>query len=179
MEEKDMQKAVSSLIAAIKGGDEDARWAAAEKAAEAGPAAIVPLADVMAGPDPAAAKAAGVAMGRIVHASGRPGAGDGASQAADELVRLIGPGRPRNVRSEALRYLGFIGGAAQADAIAARIADTDIREDARMALQRIPGQAAERALLKAKREGPLDYGAAIDMSLRDRKTAMREAGIRR
>lgn len=179
MDEKDMQQAVLRLIAAIKGDDEDARWAAADKAAEAGPAAIVPLAEVMAGPDPAAAKAAGVAMGRIVHASGRPGAGGAASQAADELVRLIGPDRPRNVRSEALRYLGFIGGTAQADAIAAQIADTDIREDARMALQRIPGQAAERALQKAKREGPLDYADAIDRSLSDRKTTMREAGIRR
>ncbi|MEJ5299073.1 MAG: hypothetical protein WHZ52_13665, partial [Armatimonadota bacterium] len=58
------------------------------------------------------------------------------------------------------------------------IGQKDLREDARMALQRIPGKAADRALEQAARNAPAGYESALRRSLQDRKVTRRDAGIR-
>ena len=143
----------------------------------AGVDAIVPLSHMMTGEDRVAGKAAGEELNRVVHHAARPGASAEAKAASMQLVKLIGKETPRMVRSEALRLLGLVAGAEAVPAIAAQLSDTDIREDARMALERIPGRAAEAALRGALKTTPADYHPAIQQSLRHRSVKFREVGI--
>ena len=169
MKEKTISAA--ELAAAIKGADEDARWDAVAKAPGADVDAIAPLAAIMAGADPAAAKAASEALRKVAHARGQA--------APAELLKLTGPDYPRQVRADALRYLGETGGRGQVRELEALLSDSDVSEEARMALEQIPDSEAEKALERASESGPPACRAACRQSLRKRRRAMRDAGIRR
>ncbi len=171
--------AVSGLLSNIEHGDAAARSTAIRQAALAGTGAIGPLGRVYGGSDPGAAKAAGEAINRIVHNAARPEAVKERGAAAQQLVRLIGGEQPRQVRADALKLLGFVGGPGEVNAIAELLNVPAIREDARMALERIPDPSAETALKNSARTVPSDYRAAIDQSLRHRKMKPREVGLRR
>lgn len=160
-------------IARVKTGDEAAREAALGDAPKLPPSAIVPLAELMAGEDLGAGRAAQEGLRRIAYASMSNGTHEAV---AAELVKLIGPGHPRAVRSDALMMLGFCGSAAAVAPIAALLEDADIREDARMALERIPHPAAARALRAALRRVPADYRPAIQQSLRHKSLRLTAVG---
>lgn len=166
------EKTISTaeLIAALKGSDEEARWNAVDRAPAAGAGAIGPLAEVMAGGDPAAAKAASEALRKIAYSSGG---------AARELVRLLDPEHPRAVRADAARYLGRVGGRGEIRALVALLSDQELAKDALMALEQIPGAEAETALRRAAETGPAVHRNACMQSLRNRQTHLRDAGIRR
>jgi hypothetical protein len=99
-----------SFVTDIKHGDTAARTAAVTQAALAGTSAILPLGDVYAGNDPAASKAAGEALKKIVYNAARPGAAAEAKSASDSLLKLAGAGHPRKVRVDAIMLLGVVGG---------------------------------------------------------------------
>ncbi len=168
---------VERLIAALAGSDAAARWEAVSRAHEAGPAAVQALGRIMQGNDPAAAKAASEALKRLVHAAAKPGQDTGKRKAVSgELLKQTRAGNARAVRSDALMYLGLIGGREQVQGIQALLADTDVREYARMALERIPGRDAEAALKGA--EVTASYKAAIQQSLRHRRHDRRDVGVK-
>ena len=77
------------------------------------------------------------------------------------------------------RYLGETGGRGQVRELEALLSDSDVSEEARMALEQIPDSEAEKALERASESGPPACRAACRQSLRKRRRAMRDAGIRR
>jgi hypothetical protein len=171
--------ALASLLGNIRFGDNATRQAAVKQASLVGTMTIEPLGQVYGADDPGASKAALEAIQRVVNNAARPGAAAERQAAADSLLRLTSASQPRIVRSDALRLLGYVGGAAEVTAIADLLHVPDLREDARFALERIPDSSAEAALRKAARTVPADYRAAIDQSLRSRKTKPQEIGLRR
>ncbi|BCW98350.1 MAG: hypothetical protein KatS3mg024_1177 [Armatimonadota bacterium] len=174
----DVQMTARQLIEAIRGTDADARWSAAENAAGAGAEAIPELAQVMDGNDPEKAKAARVAMDRIALASTAPGDEERRRQVSEALAAVARGDGALAARRHAVRLLGLAGGEEACDTLAALIGQKDLREDARMALQRIPGKAADRTLERAARNAPAGYESALRRSLQDRKVTRRDAGIR-
>src|SRR5437868_6527606 len=117
---------VQALVAKIKGSDLDARAGAINEAAPLGAPAIAPLAGVAgggdrgagraiqladaAGSDRGAAKASREAIQRVAYYATRPGAGEDERAVTAELLKLIGTGRSRAVRAEAIRLVGILGG---------------------------------------------------------------------
>ncbi|MCX6361299.1 MAG: hypothetical protein NT029_15960 [Armatimonadetes bacterium] len=143
------QSTLAALLADVRSGDTALRLRAVDQAALVGVSAIVPLGDVCGGSDPAAAKAALEALRRVALHAGRPGANAERRKAGGELVKLLAPARPRRVRAEALYLLGHVGLDAHVAPMARLLKDETLAADARMALTRMPGKAARRALAAA------------------------------
>lgn len=167
--------AVAELVNRIRNGDMETKLAALAEAANVGPAAIVPLAEVMAGDDKVAMRGAQEAIRRIAWASGHDSSS--ARKASAELVRLIGSDRPRSVRSDAMMLLRCVGGAEAVNPLAAQLSDSELGEEARMALERIPHKSAEAALRKALSMAPESAKGAIQQSLRHKARSMRNIGV--
>lgn len=163
------QPTAATLMADIKSGDSAIRLRAVEQSVLIGAPLIVPLGVTLGGADPAAAKAALEALRRVAHHCARPRSGNERQTAARELTKLTGASFPRSVRREALHLLGLVGRAESVGAIAALLEDADVREDARLALERIPDAAAERAIRRAAEKAHGDFRSALDLSLSARK----------
>ncbi|MGC8667283.1 MAG: HEAT repeat domain-containing protein [Chthonomonadales bacterium] len=164
---------VDTWIERIRTGDEAAREAALADAPKLPATAVVPLARVMGGDDLGAGRAAQEGLRRLAYASMSNGTH---AAVAAELLKVIGPDYPRAVRSDALMLLGCCGGGAAVPPISALLEDADIREDARMALERIPDPAAARALKAALKRVPQEYRPAIRQSLRHKSMRLSAAG---
>ncbi len=164
---------VDTWIQRIKTANEAGREEALADAPKLPATSVVPLAQVMGGDDLGAGRAAQEGLRRLAYASMSNGTHEAV---AAELVKVIGPDHPRAVRSDALMLLGFCGGSSAVAPIAALLEDADIREDARMALERIPDPAATRALKAALKRVPADYRPAIQQSLRHKSMRLSAAG---
>ena len=158
---------VDELIAKIKNKDDKARGPAWQGAGPAGAAAVKPLAEVMTDKDFEIARAATRGLWVIVRHAGRPGAAKEAKAVADQLVSLLASGATQ-VRRETLWMLSEIGGDEAVPAMAALLTDKELREDARCALQRIPGRKSLAALKDAFAVAPDDFKYHLAESLRDR-----------
>jgi len=142
------QAAVADLVARIKSPDDAVRGPAWQSAGPYGAPAVGPLAEVMTDPHFEIARSARRAV-------------------AAELVKLLGHASP-NVRKHALWMLSEIGEAPAVEPMAALLADPEVREDARCALERIPGAAATAALKKAMATAPEAFKYALAHTLRVR-----------
>ena len=71
------------------------------------------------------------------------------SQIAGDLTALLSADVPKDVKLYACRKLAFIGTAENVDGIAPLLADDATADMARLALERIPGEAATKALRDA------------------------------
>jgi len=166
------ETALMELIAKIKGSDEEARAAAWQSAEKLGASAVKPLAAVMTDEDTEVARAAKRGLWLIVRRVGRPGTDDGERKSiVAALCGLLGNDQPAAVGREVLWMLSEIGGD-EAVAAIREIPDVlenkQLREDARCAVQRIPGNAAVEALQDAFEGAADDFKYAIAESLRDR-----------
>jgi HEAT repeat protein len=161
-------RSVSDLIARIKDKDDKVRGPAWQNAARYGAPAVKPLAEVaLSDPDFEVARAAKRALWRIVRYAGRPGAKAERRAVVAELIPVTVQGAA-NVRREFLWMLSEIGGDETVEIVAALLSDPALREDARAALQRIPGRKSLAALKSALETAPEDYRPAIAVSLRVR-----------
>ena len=115
-----------------------------------------------------AARAARRVMWKLVRRAGRPGAAEEKSAVARELIQLLGEAQPAAVLREALWMLSEIGGDESVGPIASLLSSREAREDARMALQRIPGEKSLAALQAALVSAPADFQINIAGSLRAR-----------
>jgi len=166
--------AVNDLIEKIKSPDDKVRGPAWQSAAPLGAPAVKPLAEVaLTSTEMEVARAAKRALWKIVRQAGRPGADKERKAVEAELVPLLTAGEP-NVRREFVWMLSEIGGDASVQPLAALLADKDLREDARAALQRIPGGKSLSALKSALKTAPVDYRPAIAVSLRVRGVKVKE-----
>ncbi len=162
----------------IKSPDANVRYAAWRAAGPLGAQAVASLADLMASTDKGVAKAAQGALQAIVHHAGRPGAGGEARAVSEELLKVAASTRPRMMRTDALNWLGFIGDRRAVPEIAKLLEDAEVREDARMALERIPGREAQRALERALETAPADFKPNVEQSLYNRRLKPETAGIK-
>jgi HEAT repeat protein len=161
-------EAVNKLIAGVRDKDEKVRTEAWLGAGQVGAAAVEPLAKVMTNNEPEVARAAKRGLWKLVRHAGRPKAGAERKAVEAELVGLLRDDQPVSVRRDVLWMLSEIAGGKSVDAIAALLSNEQLREDARMALQRIPNKKAPAALKKALNTVPDDFKLNIAQSLRQR-----------
>lgn len=114
-------------------------------------------------------RAAKRAMWKIVRSVGAPGGDPAVRQAAaQKLAALLGADQPLAVRREAAWMISEIGGDDCVDAVAGLLADRELREDARMVLERIPGEKSLAALNRALNGTPPEFRNHVAHSLRVR-----------
>ena len=167
------KKALSKLMAGIRDGDAKVRTKAWQSAGQVGAPAIKPLARVMNNRDLEVARAAKRGLWKIVRHAGRPGAGSMKTVVINRLVELLDDEQPVPVRREVLWMLSEIGNRQSVKPIAALLSDRELREDARMVLQRIPNKAALAALRAGLKAAPDDFKLNIAQSLRQRGVKVR------
>ena len=140
----------AGLVAGITNASADARAEAWKDAGPVGGAGIAALGKYLADPNPGITKAARAALTTIVAYAGRPGAAPTEAPAvAGELAKLLDKAVPEAARREVLNELSLIGRDAEVPAIAALLSDPVLADDARVALERIPGDASVKALIAA------------------------------
>ncbi|MHC4498194.1 MAG: HEAT repeat domain-containing protein [Planctomycetota bacterium] len=161
-------KAVEKLISGIRDKDDHMRTEAWLGAGQVGSAAAKPLAKAMTDNEPEVARAAKRGLWKLVRHAGRPGAGAERKAVSAELIGLLGDDQPVSVRREVLWMLSEIGGGKSVDAMAALLSNGQLRQDARMTLQRIPNKKALAALKVALDTAPDDFKLNIAQSLRQR-----------
>jgi HEAT repeat protein len=159
--------AVEKLIAEIQSPDDKVRGNAWQNAAPLGAEAVSPLAALMVHQDFEIARSAMRALWRIVRHVGRPKAEKERRPVQAELVALL-DSAPAPERREALWMLSEIGDDRVVEPIAKMLADVEVREDARCALERMPSSKAIRALEHATKTAPEDFRPALANSLRVR-----------
>lgn len=157
---------MKELAASIR--DEKQRLQAWDRAAEIGPAAIRPLSELLADPDFEVVRAAKRGLWRVVHQAGRPGHPGQRREAVIQLLAILETETPVEARRDVIWMLSEIGGEEAVPPIAAFLKEEALREDARMALERIPGPAAIQALRKGLAEAPEKFKYHLAHSLRVR-----------
>jgi len=159
---------VDQLIARIKGSDEAVRAEAWMHAGKEGAAAVKPLVDLMSEADMEVARSAKRALWKIVRHVGRPGGAGECKPVVAELNKRVGADVAPAVGRELVWMLSEIGGDDSVKAIAPHLSNMSLREDARMALQRIPGNKATAALKAALASASGDFKPNLAHSLRRR-----------
>ena len=162
------RKAVDELITGIKDKSDKVRTEAWLSAGEVGAPAVKSLAKVMTDEDLEVARAAKRGLWKIVRHVGRPRADREKRAVLSELVGLLGDDQVVSVRREVLWMLSEIGDWKSVKPIAALLANNQLREDARMALQRITDKRALVELKVALEDVPEDFKLNIAQSLRQR-----------
>lgn len=163
---------VDELVSRLKSEDANTRMGAARAAGPLGVKtlpALEPLIGVMKGPSAGISKAAHEAVLQIVHYATRPGARNEAQDVAAELTRWVTDGTSLNAQQEAVRQLEFVGDAKAVPVLERTLQVPELREDARLTLERIPDRAATQALERAQKTAPDDFKPNIEQSLRHRK----------
>ena len=159
---------LQEFLEKIQSSDAHVRYAAWRSAGPMGAPAVAPLADLMASPEKGVAKAAQGALQAMVHYAGRPGAKTEARAVSVELLQVAASSRPRQVRADALHGLGFIGDRRVVSGLAQLLQDGEVREEVRLALERIPGRESLRALQKAHQTAPAEFKPNLEQSLYNR-----------
>jgi hypothetical protein len=140
----------ASLLEKIQSGDPNVRTEAWLSAGEVGAPALKPLAKLAAEGQLEVSRAAQRAMWKIVRHSGRPAApAPEKQQVIKELNELLSDAQPVAIRREVLWMLSEIAGDESVERIAALLGNQELREDARMVLDRIPGDKSLAALKAA------------------------------
>lgn len=156
------------LITKIQDEDDKVRASAVLRAGEVGAPAVQQLAGLITHSEMEVARAAKNALWQIVRHVGRPAADDDRKWVVAELLSLCESEQPAAVRREVLWMLSEIAGDEAIGAIASLLASADLQEDARMALQRLPGEKSLAALRAALKSAPEDFRPNIAVSLRQR-----------
>lgn len=166
------------FLADIQNEDDNVKLAAWTSAAEMSPAIIEPLCELLVHDDMRIAKAADEALEEITHSVGKELSGPKWKAVTGEYLRVAErdyPELPREkaldhiwMKSIALRHLSLIGDDKAVKAAAKWLDDLDLREEAIFCIQRIPGEAATEALVKALKECPEDFKPRILAALGQR-----------
>lgn len=166
---------VDELAAGVTSASPDERISAINQAASVGSAAVAPLAAHVDSDHFYAAKSARKALAVLVaHAGGPDSPPEERGAVADELVKLLDTGHPEAVRREAVRLLDTIAEGRHVPAIAKLLEEEDLAQDACQTLERIPGAAAEQALIDGLYLAPPPLRVTLMAALarRDAKQAM-------
>jgi HEAT repeat protein len=159
---------LETLLEELKGEDADVRTRAWRRAGEIGAPAVRPLAGLMNHPDAEVARAAKRGIWQIVRHSGRPGAEEERAAVESEILQVVPIEKATSVLREMIWMLSELGTDSSAQPIAALLSREDVREDARMGLERIPGDRSLAALKAALETAPEDFKQNMVHSLRVR-----------
>lgn len=163
------EAAIKELLEGLKSEEPESRRSAWLKAADAGPEALEPLARLMNSGGLEVSRAAENAMWRIVRDLGAPEVEHSIKRKlVTQLEALVTNRFPEAVRRQALWMFSEIAGATDAEAIAPLLKEPSLREDARCAIQRIPGEQSVQILWAELEEAPGDFKMNIVQSLRAR-----------
>lgn len=168
MPEEKVSGAVMDLITKIRDKDPNVRAEARDNAGKVGAPAVKPLAEVMTDPDFEVAREAERALWKIVRYAGRPKADGERKAVVSELVPLLGNSQPVRVKREAMWMLSEIAGDEAIEPVASQLSDKELREDARMVLERLPGNKSLAALQTALTTVPEEFKINVAQSLRAR-----------
>lgn len=163
---------IDDLIARIRNQEDTVNAPAWQSAETCGAPAVRPLTDLLSDPDVETARRAKRALYRIVRHAGRPGSEGEAKAVEDALVAGLNS-RESHVRRELIWMLSELATSSAVAPLAALLADAEVREDARCALTRIPGDKATEALRAALETAPVDFRPALAESLRQRGEKVR------
>ncbi len=167
------RKGVAEQIGKIKDSNAEIRTKSWQAAGEFGAKAVEPLAEVRRADDLDVARAAKRALWQIVRYTGRPGADKDKKAVAEKLAGLLGGKTPIPVRREVLWMLSEVGEKQAVEPIAELLGHKELREDARMVLERIPAKASLAALRAGFKASPEDFKGNIAQSLRKRGKKVR------
>jgi hypothetical protein len=156
------------LMKNIQSADANERAAVRDAAGQVGAQAVRPLAKIATSGDLDISRAASRAIQNIVYHAGRPGAEDEAAAVADELVVLLDDAQPLQFRRDVLWMTWQIAGEEAVPPVQKLLANPDLHEDARMALERLPGEGATKALQAALASAADSQKFALAHSLRVR-----------
>jgi len=159
---------VDELLAGIKSDNAEKRTEAWQSAGNVGAPAVKPLSEVMTDDNLEVARAAKRALWQIVRYTGRPGANKEKRAVETELLELLSNNQPVEIRREVIWMLSEIGARNSIRPIGRLLRNEDLREDARMALERIPTKRAVAALKAAFEKAPEDFKPNLAQSLRKR-----------
>lgn len=172
---------IQELIAGIRSEDANVRCSAWQTAGTHGAGAVKPLAAVMgeSGVDQEVARAAKNGLWNVVRRAWPPGADSADGSVVSALAELLDGKQPVAVRRETLWMLSEIGGDASIEAIAGLLSNGHLREDARCALERIPGEKSLDALKRAFDAASEDFKTNLAQSLRARGETVEGAPCRK
>jgi len=154
------------LLEQIQSKDDAQRAAARNQAATLGALAVAPLARLASEASLEVARAANQALQDIVHHAGRPGAENQARAVSRELVKLLGQTQSLQFQRDVLWMIGEIGDEEVVEAVAKQLINDALSEDARMTLERVPGDEATAALHRALVTASDEEKPALAHSLR-------------
>ncbi|UCF38288.1 MAG: hypothetical protein JSU96_05405 [Acidobacteriota bacterium] len=158
---------IEQLIAGIKSQEPEQRTVAWRSAGSVGAPAIQPLASLAAERNHEVGRAANRAIWQIVRSAGTPGQEEGKSEVIGALKALLTGETPVSLQRDIIWMLSEIACAdCVADDLSALLQSPELREDARCALERIPGQSSLNALREALQTVPEDFKMNIVQSLR-------------
>jgi len=161
------KKKVEDLLAGIRSEEAAVRTAAWQGAGELGAAAIRPLAKVVNEEAGEVARAAKRGLWQVVRFKGGPEA-KGKDRVIQRLIALLKDKQPNALRREVVWMLSEIGGDESVEPLAGLLANQELREDAKAALQRIPGEKSLQSLKSALASVPEDFQLSVAQSLRQR-----------
>ena len=159
---------VDELLAGIRNEDENVRTETWQASAAMGAVAVPALAELSAEPDLEAARAAVRGLWAVTRHAGRPDAGGARAEVAAALILLTTPEHAEQLRREAIWMLSEVGGDEAVPVLAGLLSDAALRDDARMALERIPGEVSLAALREGLATAPDDFQPNLAHSLRVR-----------
>jgi HEAT repeat protein len=170
---------LKEVLKDVQSQDMNDWYKATQEAGALGHTAVKPLAELMKLDDRTKGRAAMLSLQAVVNTAAAPGNEAEKKLVAAELVKVASAtSYPRMVRSDALYFLGLIGGPEDVPGISKLLADRMIREDARMALERIPGDESLQALRKAESSGATDFRKNIAQSVHNRGLTKETVGIK-
>ena len=159
---------LEELVVGIQSDKPEVRTAAWQEAGTIGASAIRPLAKLCIEGGLEVGRAARRGLERIVRMVGAPGVQPAKSAVIRELLSLLGDDQPVALRRDVLWLLSEIGGGESVEPIVALLMHDALREDARMVLERIPGEESLAALRSALGVVPEGFRPNIAQSLRAR-----------
>ena len=162
------QAECEAWVARLQSEDDKTRANAWYGAGPMGAAGVPQAAALITNPSREIALAASRALQQIAHYAGRPGADAERVAAVGAFVKLLDSKQATRVRLVAVSALSEIAGQEAGEAIAALLVEPDLREAARMALERLPGEKSLAALRSALAQAPADFKPNLAQSIRRR-----------
>ncbi len=142
---------LDEFLVRIAGPQADLRAEAWKSAGPLGASAVLPLARLAETGEPEIREAVLRAIDVVTAYAGRPGAQEEQRAVAQALVEAVQSSDDTQLRREFLHYLGLLASDPEVPVLARLLEDPATGEDARIALERIPGDLATRALITALR----------------------------
>ena len=173
--------AVAELIRALKSDSNERRTKAWFECGPLGAPAIPPLAALWGDADTGleAQRAARHAVFQIVRFSSRPETRESIKRLLKELHRLVEADEPSQIRRELLWLLSEIAGDESLPVLSRLLAQDAVREEACMALERIPGKRSLKILEGSLAQAPTDFRPVLAAALARRGHKVSGAPSRR